>query len=129
MAYATTSDVQEHMTRQMSDAELTVCTTYLNDAAVIIDAHNADASLSAKKLVSCRMVVRALGDGEGSGGYPIGATQGSMSGLGYSQSWTLGAGANSELYLGKLDKKILGVGNRIGSRSPIEDLVPGRSCG
>lgn len=129
MAYATTNDVQEHMPRQMSSAELTECQTYIKDAAVIIDAYNADATLAAKNLVTCRMVVRALGDGEGSGGYPIGATQGSMSGLGYSQSWTLGAGANSELYLGKLDKKILGVGNRIGSRSPIEDLVPGRSCG
>ena len=48
-----------------------------------------------------------------------------MSALGYSQSWTVGSGGSvSELYLSKTDKKYLGVGNAIGSYSPVQELVP-----
>lgn len=123
MAYATYEDVQARMSRTMTESEQSICTTLLDDAAVIIDTYNSTASNDVKKVVSCRMVIRAMGDGE-SGGVPIGATQGSMSGLGYSQSWTISAGSVGELYLAKLDKKMLGVGDSIGSRSPVEDLVP-----
>lgn len=123
MAYATYSDVQARMNRTMSANEQAICTTLLDDAAVIIDAYNAKAAADSKKVVSCRMVIRALGDGEPSG-IPMGATQGSMSGLGYSQSWTMSNGSTGELYLAKLEKKLLGVGDKIGSYSPIEELVP-----
>lgn len=123
MAYATISDVQARMTRQMSEAEENVCSNLLEDAAVIIDAYNVNASESAKKVVSCRMVVRAIGDGTDAG-IPAGATQGSMSALGYSQSWMISAGSAGELYLGKLEKKLLGTGDHIGSYSPIQELVP-----
>lgn len=123
MAYATVSDVQDRMTRQMSIAEQSVCSNLLDDAAVIIDAYNSEADMDAKKLVSVRMVTRAMGDGTDAG-IPMGATQGSMSALGYSQSWTIGAGSAGELYLGKLEKKLLGYGNTIGSYSPTEALVP-----
>jgi hypothetical protein len=88
MAYATVADVQARMTRTMSADEQTMCATLLDDAAIIIDAFNASATADAKKIVSCRMVIRQMGDGDDAG-VPIGATQGSMSGLGYSQSWTL----------------------------------------
>lgn len=124
MAYATVEDVQARMTRDMTADEQAVCSTLLDDAAVMIDAYNVNASDDAKKVVSCRMVIRALGDGESSG-VPMGATQGSMSGLGYSQSWTIGTGGSvGELYLGKTEKKLLGVGDRIGSYSPTQELVP-----
>lgn len=123
MAYATVSDVQARMTRQMSVAEQGVCSNLLDDAAVIIDAYNSAADTDAKKLVSIRMTLRAVGDGTDAG-IPMGATQGSMSALGYSQSWTIGAGSAGELYLGKLEKKILGCGDNIGSYSPVEALVP-----
>lgn len=123
MAYATVSDVQARMTRQMSEAEQGVCSKLLDDAAVIIDAYNSAADTDAKKLVSIRMTLRAVGDGTDAG-IPMGATQGSMSALGYSQSWTIGAGSAGELYLGKLEKKILGCGDNIGSYSPVEALVP-----
>ena len=123
-AYATTTDVQARMTRTMSTAEQTVCSTLLDDAAVMIDTYNANASADAKKVVSCRMVIRALDDGS-SGGVPMGATQGSMSGLGYSQSWTIsGGGSTGELYLSKTDKNLLGSGRNIGSYSPVQELVP-----
>lgn len=123
MAYATVSDVQARMERTMSSAEQTMCATLLDDAAVIIDAWSASASADAKKIVSCNMVIRRLGSGEDTG-MPMGATQGSMSGLGYSQSWTMAGGSTGELYLAKSDKKLLGVSNQIGSYSPVEELVP-----
>lgn len=124
MAYATVEDVQARMTRDMTVDEQAVCSTLLDDAAVMIDAYNVNASDDAKKVVSCRMVIRALGDGESSG-VPMGATQGSQSGLGYSQSWTISSGGSvGELYLGKTEKTLLGVGNKIGSYSPTQELVP-----
>lgn len=122
MAYATVEDVQERMTRQMSETEQSVCEKLLDDAAVIIDAFNVNATENAKKVVSIRMVMRSIGDGDNSG-IPLGATQGSMSGLGYSQSWTISSGSAGELYLAKLEKELLGRGNKIGSYSPIEELV------
>lgn len=120
MTYATFGDVEERLNRTLNEDEQRLCDALLNDASVIIDAYNKDADLDAKKLVSCRMVIRAIG----SVGVdvPIGATQGSMSALGYSQSWTMSNGATGELYLSKLDKKLLGIGNRIGSYSPLEGL-------
>ena len=123
MAYATVSDVQARMTRTMSEDEQRVCGELLDDAAILIDAYNADAAANIKNAVSCRMVVRAMGDGSYDG-TPVGATQGSMSGLGYSQSWTIsGGGAVGELYLGKTERKMLGAGDKIGSYSPVEDLA------
>ena len=122
MAYATVEDVQARMTRQMSESEQAICSTMLDDAAIIIDSFNEMASEDKKQIVSCRMVIRQLGDGSDAG-VPIGATQGSMSGLGYSQSWTLSSGSTGEMYLSKLDKELLGVGNRIGSYFPVEELA------
>lgn len=122
MAYATIEDVKARTTRTLSEAEENVCTALLDDAAAIIDATGTSASEAAKMVVSCRMVLRALGDGS-TDGIPIGATQGSMSGLGYSQSWTISSGANGEVYLSKTEKKLLGLGNAIGSYSPAQELV------
>jgi len=121
MAYATYSDVQKRMLRQMSDAETTVCNALLDDAAVLIDSTSTKATDVVKLAVSCRMVIRALGDGTDSG-VPTGATQGSVSALGYSQSWTIGSGSVGQLYLDKTDRKLLGLSNAIGSRSPIESF-------
>ena len=124
MAYATVEDVQAGMIHQMSEAEQSVCETLLDRVAVLIDAYNADASADAKNVVSAQAVARAIGDGDSS--IPMGATQGSMSALGYSQSWTMGSGAAvGELYLTRKELKILGAGNAIGSYSPTEELVRG----
>ena len=124
MAYATVSDVQGRMTRQMSVGEQSICNTLLGDAAIMIDGFKASASADAKKVVSCRMVIRAMGDGQSD--IPVGATQSTMSALGYSQSWTIGSGgASGEIYLSKTDKSILGGGDNIGSYSPVQELVRG----
>ena len=124
MAYATIADVQDRSTKTYSPNELSVGQTLLDDAAVLIDGYNSAASDEIKKVVSCRVVIRALGN-SGDNGVPIGATQGSMSAMGYSQSWTLsGSGASGELYLSKTEKQLLGGGSKIGSYSPVESLVP-----
>lgn len=120
MAYATISDIKARTTDTITPAMESVITAQLEDAAVIIDAFNKNASADAKKVVSCRMIIRTLNI---DGGIPMGATQGSMSGLGYSQSWTMSGGSNGELYLSKLDKQTLGGGNRIGSYSPVQELA------
>lgn len=122
MAYATTGDIEARMTRTMSDSELNVCETLLEDAALLIDAYNSEAPSEAKLAVSCRMVIRAIGDGTDN--IPVGASQGSMLALGYSQSWTVGSsGSVGELYISKADKKLLGYGDRIGFCNPLEELT------
>jgi len=121
--YATVADVQERMTRTLSTDEANVCAKLLEDAALIINAYSSAPAADVAKVVSCRMVIRAIGDGNDAG-IPLGATQGSVSALGYSQSWTISAGTTGELYLSKLEKKMLGTGNQIGSYSPTEALVP-----
>lgn len=126
MAYATYSDVQARMTRTLSTDEQAICTTLLDDAAVMIDLTGTSASADAKKVVSCRMVIRALGDGQ-SASIPIGATQGSMSALGYSQSWTVSGGATGELYIESKEYQMLGCRNKIGSYSPVQELVEGNT--
>ncbi len=119
MAYATYEDVQARLGRTLTQTEQETCEVLLDDAAVMIDTVNANAPADNKKIVSCRMVIRALGSDLD---VPIGATQGSMAGLGYSQSWTMQSGTSGELYLGKEDKRLLGASNKIGIRSPLEDM-------
>lgn len=122
MAYATVAEVEAGF-RDLSQDEEAICTALLDEAAIIIDSYNADATAANKKLVSCRMVRRSIGDSD-TQSVPIGATTGSMSAMGYSQSWTLTNGSAGQLYLEKLEKKLLGVGNKIGSYSPTQELVP-----
>ena len=121
-AYATVTDVTDRMVRELSEKEQTVVGNLLDDAAVLIDAYNVNASSNAKKIVSCRMVIRAIGDG--SSEIPAGATQGTISALGYSQTWTMGTNASvGQLYLDRTDKAMLGGGSKIGSYSPVEELA------
>lgn len=121
MLYAEVQDVEDGF-RALSKEEQTRCVALLSEAAVIIDHYNPDADADTKRVVSCRMVRRPLGDGEDGVSFPMGATQGTATALGYSQSWTMGSGSSGELYLSKLEKKLLGVGSKIGARSPLEDL-------
>lgn len=122
-SYATVNDVQNRTMRKLSNDELNLAKKLLQDAAVIIDLYAPGAQADAKKIVSCRMVLRVLGDGEDTG-VPVGANQGTQSALGYSQTWSYPTtGSSGELYLAKMEKQMLKKGNTIGSRSPVEDLV------
>jgi putative ABC transport system permease protein len=93
----------------------------LDEAAIIIDAYNAEAAADAKQVVSCRIVRRAMG--AGSSAVPIGATQGTMTAGPYTQSWTMGNGSTGELYLGRTEKKLLGISNQIGCSNPYAEVV------
>lgn len=123
MLYAEVQDVEAGF-RALSKEEQTRCVALLGEAAVIIDHYNPDADADTKRVVSCRMVRRQLGEDDSTGGvsFPMGSTQGTATALGYSQSWTMSGGSSGELYLSKLEKKLLGVGSRVGARSPLEDL-------
>ena len=121
MAYAEYTDVEAGF-RELDADERERCENLLEEAAVIIDAVSRTEDEDILKLVSCRMVRRAIGDGTDTS-FPMGASQGTVSAGGYSQSWTLGSGSTGELYLSRLEKKLLGSGNAIGAYSPVEELV------
>lgn len=123
MKYAEVADVEAGF-RMLDAEEQSRCDALLEESAIVIDAFNADADADRKKLVSCRMVRRQLGsDSQSADIFPAGASQGTVSALGYSQSWTMSGGAVGELYLSKLEKQLLGAGNQIGARSPLEGMV------
>lgn len=105
MSYAELQDVEAGF-RVLSDEERGRCTALLSEAALIIDTYNADADADRKRLVSCRMVRRQLGEDDSGDAvtFPMGATQGTATALGYSQSWTMSGGSTGELYLSKLEK-------------------------
>lgn len=123
MIYAEYFDVELYMGKTLSDDDRVACGCYLKEAATIIDAYNPHADKKIKKLVSLRMVRRQLEVcGQDNSKYLTGATQGSASAFGYSQSWTVSGGSLGELYLSKLEKRMLGAGNRIGCCNPLEVL-------
>lgn len=117
--YATIEDIKKRSRMDLSGKDEELCEALLQDAAVIVDAYNDKAGNAAKRTVSCNMVIRALGSNDLQ--VPIGASQGTVSALGYSQTWTLGSGSTGELYLTKLDKKLLGSGNYIGFTNPFQE--------
>lgn len=123
MAYATIQDIEARIGRELTESEQAQVSVLLDDAGVYIDTTNTKANDDVKKIVSCNMVIRAIDTGDSD--IPLGATQGSMSALGYSQSWTVsGGGSYGELYFSKTDKRLLGLSNQIGSYSPTQELAP-----
>lgn len=121
MKYADASDVEAGF-RKLDTDEKERCDALLEEAAIVIDAFNAEATADRKKLVSCRMVRRQLDSSQGAVLFPMGASQGSASAMGYSQTWSMPNGSVGELYLSKLEKRLLGAGNRIGACSPLEAM-------
>ena len=121
-SYATWQDVQARLNRELSESDQALVTTLLGDAGRKIDSFNKNADPEDKLVVSCEMVIRAIST---DGDIPLGASQGTQSALGYSQSWTMSGGATvGELYISKQEKQELGYGNQIGSYSPTQALVP-----
>lgn len=116
--YATFEDIIKR--KDLDESKADQCTALLEDAAIIIDSFNKNAAEDVKKLVSCNMVIRAIGSSEE--GVPLGTTQATVSALGYSQSWTNSNGSG-ELYLTKLEKKLLGTGSRIGYSNPYTGIT------
>lgn len=126
--YINVSDIETRLNRSFSASDRKRVELLIDQAGTLIDAYNCDANFRAKSLVSCNMVSRLLAAEDAQLQIPVGATQGSFSGLGYAQSFTFGSGtAAGEMYLTKGDKKLLGVSSRIGASNPLGELV-GR-CG
>ena len=123
MGYAIVEEVEVGF-RTLTQEERERTAALLEEAALVIDAYGKDADPDVKRLVSCRMVRRQLGEDDSGDAvtFPMGATQGTATALGYSQSWTMSGGSSGELYLSKLEKKLLGVGSKLGAHSPLEDL-------
>ena len=122
MRYATLADVEAGF-RKLEEDEQRRCLALLEEAATIIDTCSENTAPDRKQLVSCRMVRRVLGDGAAAQLYPMGATQGSASAMGYTQSWTMSGGTSGELYISRTERRLLGAGNRIGAHSPLEAIT------
>ena len=119
--YATYEDVQKRLGRTFDTTEIEICNILLERAALEIDAYNDQASADAKKSVSVEAVARAMNE---TSDVPMGASQGSMSAMGYSQSWTMPSGGSvGSVYLSKADKKLLGIGNSIGASNPLSFIT------
>ena len=119
--YATYEDVQKRLGRTFDTTEIDICDILLERAALEIDAYNDQASADAKKSVSVEAVARAMNE---TSDVPMGASQGSMSAMGYSQSWTMPSGGSvGSVYLSKADKKLLGIGNSIGASNPLSFIT------
>lgn len=119
--YATYEDVQKRLGQTFDTTQIDICDILLERAALEIDSYNANATADAKKSVSVEAVARAMNE---TSDIPMGASQGSMSALGYSQSWTMSSGGSvGSVYLSKSDKRLLGVGNQIGASNPLSVLM------
>ena len=119
--YATYEDVQKRLGKTFDTTEIEICNILLERAALEIDAYNDQASADAKKSVSVEAVARAMNE---TSDVPMGASQGSMSAMGYSQSWTMPSGGSvGSVYLSKADKKLLGIGNSIGASNPLSFIT------
>lgn len=114
-AYATIQQVEAGF-RDICISEEMKCRALLEEAAIIIDSAAPNASAEAKQVVSCRMVRRKMAAEDQT--TPMGATQGAIAALGYSQSWTISGGSVGELYLSKAEKTMLGIGNKVGASNP-----------
>lgn len=61
MMYATVQDVESGF-RTLSDDEKSRCAALLEEASAIIDAYASNSVDEQKKIVSCRMIRRVLGE-------------------------------------------------------------------
>lgn len=118
--YATTADVAAGF-RELTEIEQATCQRLLDEAEIMIDAFAERADEQKKAIVACRLVRRALAS-MGQTMIPLGATTGSQTAGPYSQSWTISNGSTGQLYFERSDKLLLGIGDRIGSHSPLEDM-------
>ena len=119
MAYATVSDLEARW-RELTADEETKAGVLLDDAAAILDTlavfDSSDPNVAANlRTVSCNMVMRSMS----SSADAVGMSQGSMTAGPYTQSWTF-ANPSGDMYLTKLEKRLLGVtSGYIGSLRPL----------
>lgn len=110
MAFATYEDVEGRW-RTLTADEQVRATTLLEDAATIlsgmVDVDEGDAQQAAAlKLVSCNMVIRSM-VASASSAFGVDELQATMGPFGQTAHF---ANPNGDMYLTKLDKKLLGIG-------------------
>lgn len=115
MAFAGVSDIEARW-RPLSTDERSRAGVLLEDASAILESlvrvdEDDEGQADLLKAICCSMVIRAMSATEADS---YGATQMSMTAGPYSQSWTYG-NPTGDLYLTRLEKKLLGIGvGRIG---------------
>ena len=106
MAYATISDIESRIGRDLSTDEQARASVLLDDAANILNAlanvDDADPALLTQ--VNADMVIRTMTAPTDA----YGVSNMSMTAGSYSQSWTY-ANPGGDLYLTKLEKRLLGI--------------------
>ena len=122
-SYASVQQIADGF-RELTADEKSRAMALAKEASVIVDKYAPNAKYDVKTVVVCRMVRRAIDSG-GSATVPMGASQGTTTAGPYSQSWTIGSGSAGELFLSKLEKSMLGAGNKVGSHSPVQEMVVG----
>lgn len=110
MAFATCEDVEGRW-RTLTADELVRATTLLEDASTIlsgmVDVDEGDAQQAAAlRLVSCNMVIRSM-VASASSAFGVDELQATMGPFGQTAHF---ANPNGDMYLTKLDKKLLGIG-------------------
>ena len=113
MAYADVSDIEARW-RALSTDEQARAAVLLDDASVqlsrLVTVDDSDQQqLAALKMVSCNMVIRVMSAGTSA---MFGATNASMTGGPYSQSWTYEA-PTGDMYLTKAERALLGVSSTV----------------
>lgn len=119
--YISKDDFEKNF-RSLSSEEEKQFDEIAKEASALIDSYAPNADEERKIIVCMRVVRRALSNMQ-SDMIPMGATGGTYSALGYSQSFQLSGGTIGEIYLGKTEKKMLGVSDQIGMSSPLEAII------
>lgn len=121
-AYAKTADVEAGF-RALDAEEQNRCSALLTEAGVLIDAVALDATLDAKRVASCRMVRRPSATAAPPRHFRWVPPRAACPPWATRRTGRCPAAPRGELYLSKVEKRLLGVGNRIGSYSPVEGMV------
>ena len=115
MAHADVSDIEVRMQRTFTEAESASVQSLIDGASAVLDKLvNYDDTAEQQQLlnfVCVNMVCRAV---SAMGFDVLGASQASMTAGAYTQSFSFGT-PSGDLYLTKLEKRLLGIGGYIGS--------------
>lgn len=126
MAYATVTDVEARW-RTLTDPEKIRAEVLLEDAAVRLDVScpptepATPSELSARKIVSCEMVKRAMASPGGIAGIGVTSLQ---TGAGPYQETQQFTNPTGDLYLTKADRSLLGCGKQIAFTHPMGTRDP-----
>ena len=125
MAYASHADIEARW-RTLTAAEEAQADTLCADASAIIDSLVTvdESKLELAKVVCCNMVIRAMSASQSDA---YGLSQSSMTAGPYTQSWSY-ANPSGDMYLTKLDRQMLGIGQGYIGSIPAAINMPTCGC-